>query len=71
MKFKTISFAFAAMMLCTSAAFADYINLTTGGSGSFGSVYLDAGANVGTVGTGNIDSFVRLDGKQNDVTEDG
>jgi len=68
---KKISFAFAAMTLCSTAAFADYINLTTGGSGSFGQVYFDAGANIGTVGTGNIDSFVRLDGKQNDATEDG
>jgi hypothetical protein len=68
---KKISFAIAGVMLCSSAAFADYINLTTGGSASFGQVYFDAGTNLGTVGTGNIDSFVRLDGKNNDVTEDG
>ena len=65
---KKISFAFAAMTLCSTAAFADYINLTSGGSASFGQVYFDAGVNIGTVGTGNIDSFVRLDGKQNDAT---
>jgi hypothetical protein len=69
MKFRNIAMAFAAMTFCTSAAFADYLNLTSGGGGTFGQgVYLDAGDNVGTVGTGNIDSFVRI---QQSGTEQG
>jgi hypothetical protein len=61
MKLKTIGFALGAMVLWNNAAFADYLNLLDGGVGSFGGgVYFDAGANVGTVGTGNIDPFVRL-----------
>jgi hypothetical protein len=67
MKLKIIGMAFAATALCASTAFADYLNLENGGTGSFGTlasgygeVYFDAGPQVGTVGTGNIDSFVRL-----------
>jgi len=61
MKFKTIGFALGAMVLWNNAAFADYLNLLDGGVGTFGGgVYFDAGENVGTVGTGNIDSFVRI-----------
>jgi len=60
MKLKNIAMAGVVAMLSSSAAFADYLDLTSGGTGSFGSVYFDAGPQVGTVGTGNIDSFVRI-----------
>ena len=61
MKLKTIGMAFVSTMLCTSAAFADYVDLTSGGSAGYGSVYLQAQPfPAGTVGTGNIDSFVEL-----------
>jgi hypothetical protein len=61
MKFKKAVMTIAAMAFCSTAAFADYLDLTSGGGGTFGQgIYLDAGANVGTVGTGNIDSFVRI-----------
>src|SRR4030095_4199028 len=75
MKLKIIGMAFAATALCASTAFADYLNLTSGGVGSFGTlasgygeVYFDDGPQVGTVGTGNIDSFVRI---QHNESEQG
>ena len=53
------------LSLCSGSAFADYVDLTSGGYGSFSSgsttVYLDARATSVTVGTGVIDLFVRMD----------
>ena len=49
------------MLLLSTSAFADYLDLTTGGGGTLGQgVFLDAGTNTGSVGSGNIDSFVRV-----------
>jgi hypothetical protein len=64
--------AFASTMLCTSAAFADYVDLTSGGSAGYGSVYLQAQPfPAGTVGTGNIDSFVQLHPQGSNTSEQG
>lgn len=60
------------LLLCSGSALAEYINLTTGGYGSFtyggANVYLDARTSSVTVGTGVIDPFVRI---QANGTEQG
>jgi hypothetical protein len=68
MKLKTMLMAVVVVMLCSSAAFADYLNLNNGGSGSFGGgVYFDTETPRGSVGTGTIDSFVRVQGNDSVV----
>ena len=71
---KTIVVLAVVTLLCTASAFADYLDLTSGGFGSFSggaqpTVYLDARTTIGSVGSGVIDSFVRI--STNDPQEEG